>query len=317
MLNNTPAELPRMPLEPIRPPDGREDSAYGSRMKKYQELLAEADRLWELQSNIEEAQYLPGDMRKAPTIKLADYNAQLAAYQARREAYIAAHDGFLETYEMVCEKIRTINATNVRPKRRETFVEPPEFPDIELLMTDRAAYDRQYAEYEQQMAAWHQSLDSSIAEAENEFKLLQCVMKECSKFKRIEDEFEIRLKNTHIRSRIVSYDEKDVERLMATEGIIRNRAKLRAVVTNTRVCLNLCNEFGSFGRYVESFVGTSRMVEPYTQRTTSPVSDALSSDMRRRGMKFVGSTTVYAFLQAAGFIDAHGPECDLGKRGRA
>lgn len=96
------------------------------------------------------------------------------------------------------EKIRTINATNVRPKRRETFVEPPEFPDIELLMTDRAAYDRQYAEYEQQMAAWHKSLDSSIAEAENEFKLLQCVMKECSKFKRIEDEFEIRLKNTHI-----------------------------------------------------------------------------------------------------------------------
>lgn len=195
---NTPAELPRMPLEPIRPEDGREDSAYGSRMKEYQELLAEADRLWELQSNIEEAQYLPGDMRKAPTIKLADYNAQLAAYQGRREAYIAAHDGYLETYEMVCEKIRTINAMNVRPKRQAVSIEPPEFPDIELLMTDRAAYDRQYAEYEQQMAAWHQSLDSSIAEAENEFKLLQCVMKECSKFKRIEDELEIRLKNTRI-----------------------------------------------------------------------------------------------------------------------
>lgn len=198
MLANTPAELPRMPLEPIRPEDGREDSVYGSRMKEYQELLAEADRLWELQSNIEGSQFLPRDMQKAPTIKLADYNAQLAAYQARREAYIAAHDGYLETYEMVCEKIRTINATNVRPKRQAVSIEPPEFPDIELLMTDRAAYDRQYAEYEQQMAAWHQSLDSSIAEAENEFKLLQCVMKECSKFKRIEDELEIRLKNTRI-----------------------------------------------------------------------------------------------------------------------
>ena len=62
-----------------------------------------------------------------------------------------------------------------------------------------------------------------------------------------------------------------------------------------------------------STVGISRRVEPYTERTTSPVSDALSDDMRRRGMKFVGSTTVYALLQAAGFIDAHGPECDWGK----
>lgn len=59
---------------------------------------------------------------------------------------------------------------------------------------------------------------------------------------------------------------------------------------------------------------------PDTLRTTSPVSDALSSDMHRRGMKFVGSTTVYAFLQAAGFLNAHGPECELGicgARGRS
>ena len=115
-------------------------------------------------------------------------------------------------------------------------------------------------------------------------------------------------------ARIATYGEGDIERLMATEGIIRNRAKLRAVVTNTRVCLKLRDEFGSFGKYIASFAGTSRTTEPYTQRTTSSVSDALSADMRRRGMKFVGSTTVYAFLQAAGFIDAHGPECDLWKK---
>lgn len=199
MLSKIPAESPRMPLEPIRPEDGREDSAYGLRMKEYQELLAEADRLWELQSNIEEAQYLPGDMRKAPTIKLADYNAQLAAYQARREAYIAAHDGYLETYEMVCEKIRTINATNERPKRRESFPEMPEFPDLSLLLTDRAAYDRMNAEYEQRMAEWHQSLDCSVAGMESEFKVFERIMKECSKFKRIEDEFEMRLKNAYMQ----------------------------------------------------------------------------------------------------------------------
>ena len=117
-------------------------------------------------------------------------------------------------------------------------------------------------------------------------------------------------------ARICDYREEDIERLMATEGIIRNRAKLRAVVTNVRVIRCLRKEFGSFRKYIESFAGKSSMVEPYTERTTSPVSDSLSADMRRRGMKFVGSTTVYAFLQAAGFLDAHGPECDCRKEER-
>ena len=132
----------------------------------------------------------------------------------------------------------------------------------------------------------------------------ECVLNKREAIKAVFDGFDA--------ARIAAYGESDIERLMATEGIIRNRAKLRAVVTNTRVCLKLREEFGSFGKYVESFAGTSCTVEPYTARTTSPVSAALSADMRRRGMKFVGSTTVYAFLQASGFIDAHGPECDWG-----
>ena len=112
-------------------------------------------------------------------------------------------------------------------------------------------------------------------------------------------------------ARICAYGDADIERLMATDGIIRNRAKLKAVVTNTCVYQSICSEFGTFGKYIESFAGTKPTVEVYTLRTTSPVSDALSADMRRRGMKFVGSTTIYAFLQAAGFLNAHGPECEL------
>jgi len=113
-------------------------------------------------------------------------------------------------------------------------------------------------------------------------------------------------------ARIATYGEAEIARLMATEGIIRNRAKLKAVVTNTCAISSVRAAFGSFGAYVESFAGKTPVVEPYTERTTSPVSDALSADMRRRGMKFVGSTTIYAFLQAAGFIDGHGPECRFG-----
>lgn len=112
---------------------------------------------------------------------------------------------------------------------------------------------------------------------------------------------------------VAAYDEADVERLMATEGIIRNRAKLSAAVSNSRAYLALSAEFGSFERYIESFVGSMPIIEPYTERTTSPLSDAISKDMKRRGMNFVGSTTVYSFLQAAGFILAHGPECELAR----
>ena len=96
---------------------------------------------------------------------------------------------------------------------------------------------------------------------------------------------------------------------MATPGIIRHRGKISATITNTRVFLQIQQEFGSFGAYVRRFAGETPLVEPYTLRTTSPLSDALSRDLRRRGMRFMGSVTVCSWLQATGFIQAHGPEC--------
>ena len=131
----------------------------------------------------------------------------------------------------------------------------------------------------------------------------ECVLNKRAAIKAAFDDFDV--------ARICAYGDADIERLMATDGIIRNRAKLKSVVTNTRVCQAIRREFGTFGNYIESFAGKKPTVEVYTLRTTSPVSDALAADMRRRGMKFVGSTTIYSFLQAAGFLNAHGPECEL------
>lgn len=131
----------------------------------------------------------------------------------------------------------------------------------------------------------------------------ECVLNKREAIKNAFDGFDV--------DRICAYDEREIDRLMETDGIIRNRAKLRAVVTNTIICRVIRNEFGSFMKYIESFTETTVVRESYTMRTTSPISDALSADMRRRGMKFVGSTTIYAFLQAAGFLNAHGPECDF------
>lgn len=110
---------------------------------------------------------------------------------------------------------------------------------------------------------------------------------------------------------VAAYGEADVRRLMADKGIIRNRAKIMAGIANSRVFLDIRQEWGSFDRYLWHFTKDAVVVEPYTERTTSPLSDAVSADLKRRGMKFVGSVTIYSYLQAVGVINGHGPECSL------
>lgn len=110
---------------------------------------------------------------------------------------------------------------------------------------------------------------------------------------------------------VAAYGEADVRRLMADKGIIRNRAKIMAGIANSRVFLDIQQEWGSFDRYLWHFTKDAVVVEPYTERTTSPLSDVVSADLKRRGMKFVGSVTIYSYLQAVGVINGHGPECSL------
>ena len=114
-----------------------------------------------------------------------------------------------------------------------------------------------------------------------------------------------------IPEKVAAFDEIKIESLLQNSKLIRNKLKIRASVTNTRVYLSIVSEFKSFRAYIESFLPMSPLREPYTLRTTSPISDAISKDLKKRGMKFCGSTIIYSYLQAAGFINAHGPECDL------
>lgn len=110
--------------------------------------------------------------------------------------------------------------------------------------------------------------------------------------------------------RVASFGEKEVELLMQNPGIIRHRAKIQAAITNARVFLEIQSEFGSFADYAWGFSGGKVIHEPWHQRTTSPVSDALSRDLKRRGMRFVGSVTIYSWMQAVGIICGHGQECE-------
>jgi len=113
------------------------------------------------------------------------------------------------------------------------------------------------------------------------------------------------------RDSIIALDEADVEALMACPGIIRNRAKIRAAIANASVFKAIQEEFGSFDAYLARFCPP----QPICDHTsaTSAISDALSADLRKRGMKFVGSTTIHAFLQAIGVFDSHQPGCFLAR----
>ena len=108
---------------------------------------------------------------------------------------------------------------------------------------------------------------------------------------------------------VAAFGEAEVAALLQNPGIIRHRGKILAAIANTRIFLQIQAEQGSFAAYAWGFTGNNVVREPYTQRTTSPLSDSLSRDLRRRGMRFFGSTTAYSWLQAVGIISAHGEEC--------
>jgi DNA-3-methyladenine glycosylase I len=113
--------------------------------------------------------------------------------------------------------------------------------------------------------------------------------------------------------KVARFDAADVRRLMADEGIVRNRLKIAAAIENARRVIEVAKEHGSFDRYVWSFVGGKPLVK--RRRTiedvpaTTPESDALSKDLKRRGFKFVGSTIMYAFMQAVGMVSDHVTGC--------
>jgi len=113
--------------------------------------------------------------------------------------------------------------------------------------------------------------------------------------------------------KIAQYDAREIERLLADAGIIRNRLKIAATINNAQRFLEIQKEFGSFDQYIWSFVGGKPIVHKFkTIRqipATSKESDALSADLKARGFKFVGSTICYAFMQAAGMVNDHTTDC--------
>jgi DNA-3-methyladenine glycosylase I len=112
---------------------------------------------------------------------------------------------------------------------------------------------------------------------------------------------------------VAAFDEEDVERLMQDTGIIRNRLKILAAIKCAQLFIGVQKEFGSFDKYLYSFMPGGEPVnnESGITSVTTPISDAISLDMRKRGFKFFGSVICYAFMQATGMVNDHVPGCSF------
>jgi len=111
--------------------------------------------------------------------------------------------------------------------------------------------------------------------------------------------------------KVAKYDQRKVAKLLDDEGIIRNRLKIASAIENAKLFLKIQSEFGSFDKYVWTFVGG----KPKQRKRGAPLpvttadSDALSRDLKRRGFNFVGSTICYSFMQAVGMVNDHDTKC--------
>lgn len=114
--------------------------------------------------------------------------------------------------------------------------------------------------------------------------------------------------------KVAAFTEKDVERLMTDEGIIRNRLKVNSAITNARLFIEIQKEFGSFSKYMWHFVPDGKPIQNHIEKMSdvpprTELSDKISKDMKKRGFKFFGTTICYAHMQATGMVNDHLLNC--------
>ena len=127
----------------------------------------------------------------------------------------------------------------------------------------------------------------------------ECILNKRNNFRTAYDNFDI--------DKICLYDEDKINLLLQNKGIIRNKLKIKASINNALIFKKIINEYGSFYNYLEKFTNNKVIYE--TGKIKSELSDFISKDLRKKGMKFVGSTIIYSYLQAVGIINSHDKDC--------
>lgn len=135
----------------------------------------------------------------------------------------------------------------------------------------------------------------------------ECVLNKREAFEKAYDNFDI--------EKIINYDETKILELSENKNIIRNKLKIKASINNAKVFKNIKEEYQTFYNYLKSYTNDKIIYE--NDKTTSPLSDAISKNLIKRGMKFVGTTIIYSYLQAIGVINSHEDDCYLYKKGRS
>lgn len=128
----------------------------------------------------------------------------------------------------------------------------------------------------------------------------ECVLNKREAFRKSYDNFDI--------DKIINYDDKKIEELINNKYIIRNKLKIKSSINNAKIFKQISEEYKGFYNYLKTFTKGDVIYE--NDKTTSILSDNISQDLQKRGMKFVGSTIIYSYLQAIGVINSHDDTCD-------
>ena len=129
----------------------------------------------------------------------------------------------------------------------------------------------------------------------------ECILNKRENFKEAYDNFDL--------EKVCLYDDEKIDELLKNQGIIRNKLKIKASINNAKIFKSIKEEYGSFYNYLYTFTNGKIIYE--IGKTTNHLSDKISKDLIKRGMKFVGSTIIYSYLQAIGIIYSHDEECYL------
>lgn len=132
----------------------------------------------------------------------------------------------------------------------------------------------------------------------------ECILNKREAFKNAFDNYNYK--------KIKDYNEEKQKELMNNKNIIRNKRKISATIKNAKIFMDIQKEYQSFSNYLWSFT-KNKIIYEY-DKTTSSLSDTISKDLKKRGMKFVGTTIIYSYLQAVGIINSHEPNCFLYKK---
>lgn len=132
----------------------------------------------------------------------------------------------------------------------------------------------------------------------------ECIINKRENFRKAYDNFNI--------DKVIFYDETKLNELMNDKGIVRNKYKIVASINNSKIFKEICTEYGSFFNYLETFTQGEIIYE--NDKTKNDLSDMISKDLQKRGMRFVGSIIIYSYLQAIGVIYSHDRDCYLYKK---